>query len=456
MNAPQCIFGHGVAVVTWTLSEPRNIKQYKEDVYLCKDCYNEIIRLAGTLGYADAPFMYMVQMHDALVSAHSLSCVICLFEGTRSIEGLYWCAKHYQTAEKVAQSTGETFDLLSAVQRFLWKLQLECEECKEDTNRCPNCAECECEGCDHWCSDCNEFVRGFSVCGDCGVRSCSSCASWCGDCGTCTDCCHSCRRCGECTSSASWCGDCGTCTDCCHSCRRCGECTSSGECDCGHDSESDVAVGDWGLPIVFKLHQAAATFYTLATMAERDPSYKQEFENYAKELAEVFAPYLDMAVGGEIRYGSETIGDGEAKRLMPRIHKRYRKYGNINRGKAWAEWKTLRDEYGTDILREAEYALEEGKWGRSVGGHAWAQVAATLRQFEEGEISVVTFVDAAFALEHNNGCVFNKLWTTKGLQDILDANLNGEIDYVERHLPEEAPHTKRYRAWKQFGHHTFR
>ena len=191
-------------------------------------------------------------------------------------------------------------------------------------------------------------------------------------------------------------------------------------------------------------------------MAARDDIYKPEFEGYAKELAEVFAPYLDMAVGGEIRYGSSTIGDGEAKRLMPRIHDRYKKWSDINRGKAWAEWKNLRDEYGTDILREAEYALREGGWGRSVGGKAWAQVASTLIQYEDKEISVITFVDTAFGLEHNNGCIFNKLWTTSGLQSILNANLEGQMDYVEEHLPDEEPHTKRYRAWKQYGGHTFR
>src|SRR3990167_3209541 len=361
MGDKVCIFGHVDDIFLWNLSQPYNITKYGDLVYLYLDCRDTLVKLADGLGFGDAPFEAMVKSEEYCGTNPSptppRTCSVCMFPAPRRIRSLSWCEEHYRTAKQLHYDGA--VDLLAAVQRFLWKLQLECEECKEDTTRCQTCAKCACEECNHWCPNCCDFFKHLLFCSDCGYKSCADCAEWCYHCDTCNTCCRKCRHCNE--------------------------CVSSGDCECGSESEADVAVEEWGLPAVFELHQAAATFYTLATMAERDPSYKQEFEDYARELAEVFAPYLDMAVGGEVRYGSETIGDGEARRLMPRIHKRYRReYSSISRGKAWAEWKTLRDEYGTDILKEAEYALEEGKWGRSVGGHAWAQVAATLRQFEEG------------------------------------------------------------------------
>src|SRR3989304_4862899 len=139
-----------------------------------------MFKLAEILGHSDAPFETMLITHGggtptiAPYYTNPLTCALCMFPATRSLGGFYWCENHCQTAKKVARSTGIGANLLRTVQRFLWKMQLECAEC-EDTNRCSSCAECECKECDHWCPDCNEFVRGFLVCGDCGVRSCSSC-----------------------------------------------------------------------------------------------------------------------------------------------------------------------------------------------------------------------------------------------------------------------------------------
>jgi len=177
-----------------------------------------------------------------------------------------------------------------------------------------------------------------------------------------------------------------------------------------------------------------------------DKCFLPDLDKYAKELAATFANYLDMAVGGEIRYGSQECEN--VTELLPRIAERYsKKDARSSRGKAWHEWKELRDDYGVSILREAEDALFEGDWDGNLGGPMWGECAKTLRLYEEGELPDVVFVDQAFSLEHNNGCVFNKLWSTSGLADLLSAVFAGHLEYVIPYLPSDE--RKAYSNWKK-------
>jgi hypothetical protein len=69
--------------------------------------------------------------------------------------------------------------------------------------------------------------------------------------------------------------------------------------------------------------------------------------------------------------------------------------------------------------------LLNGDWRSGVGGPAWGQAAHLLRLYETEQISAIVFVDSAFGLEHNNGCIFNKLWGGgRKLKEVLDDNLN--------------------------------
>ena len=177
------------------------------------------------------------------------------------------------------------------------------------------------------------------------------------------------------------------------------------------------------------LNEAIAKYYLLADLCYRaDSYYRPEFEKYSEWLAEKMASYIDMVIGGEIRYGSHHLT--EQTDYLPRIKERVGR--KLNRGTAWAAWKQLRDEYGIDILIEAEEALLKAKWGAGIGGKMWGKVATHLRLFLTGEYPAWLFVDIAVDLEHNGGNIFNKVFDTHKLKKLLDAKFEGRI------IPDES------------------
>jgi len=179
--------------------------------------------------------------------------------------------------------------------------------------------------------------------------------------------------------------------------------------------------------------------------------FQAQFDTYAQEFADMLARYLDMVVGGEIRYGSET--NRAVTDLMPRIAKRVTR--RQSRGSAWAAWAELRKEYGLEILEEAETALMGGDWGGGVGGEAWGKVAMHLRKYLEGEYPPFMFVDIAVDLEHNNGCIFNKVWYTKDTKALLDAKFNGRLLRSDMPPPElkdaDGKTPGDYKFFEQYG-----
>ncbi len=50
----------------------------------------------------------------------------------------------------------------------------------------------------------------------------------------------------------------------------------------------------------------------------------------------------------------------------------------------------------------------EGSFSSGYGGYAWSVISKALLDFVKGDLSPVMFLDTAFTLAHNNGCVFNK------------------------------------------------
>ena len=268
-----------------------------------------------------------------------------------------------------------------------------CLECE-----CDLCSECdECHGCEYIevCSSCSKHANEdeFYYCENCGDSHCE-CMSHCPHCDCCENCCSTCDDCGECNSNCSCYG------------------------------EGDIAVDLWDLPLDLDLPGVAATFYLRADMAAEDDMYRDRFVAFAEEIAPIFARYLDMAIGGELRYGVDEC-EG-ARGLMPDI---LAKYDNgrgqrLERGRAWAEWKELRAEIGAKALVQAEDCLLNGSWHGGMGGKKWGSAAHLLLLYETGQIDHITFVDSAFGLEHNNGCIFNKRWTGGSkLRQVLDANL---------------------------------
>ncbi len=405
-------------------------------VFLCEQ-HNAVLRFLATsfVNYHSPPYLVVFAHPDLMLKGHTCEVPKCkkvgknpLLKGLTSI--MWFCAQHHQQllpTLKIAKLSATLKNLA------VWTQQPFCPSC--GVGRCLICLRCTSASgratfrctqrkCRHQCKNGHSQAQYTKPCKKCGAVGCTACPG-------------------------AFCSICNKCNTCDKKCPECEECTKI--CSCY--GESDVALSTWNLPASFNLKAAAARFYTLIEKADVEPVYRPDLEKYAKELATVFGAYLDMAIGGEIRYGSHKC-EGVTE-LLPRIAGRYQDRDvRQSRGKAWFEWKELRDEYSTSILQEAEDALFQGDWEGNLGGPMWGECAKTLRMHEEGEYNDIVFVDQAFSLEHNNGCVFNKLWQTGGLKGILNSVFEGKIDEIVRFLP--IPQRSKYKAWKEYGGHTFR
>jgi hypothetical protein len=170
--------------------------------------------------------------------------------------------------------------------------------------------------------------------------------------------------------------------------------------------------------------QAAADFYLLENLAmiKEDLWAVNKLTVHEQTLAAEFSKYLDMAVGGELRYARRYLDE-----LPPALEPFFKEVSESQRGKAWLVWTVIRRKYGIEALALAEEAFYMRGWRRNFGGVAWAQVACALRNYLEGKRKPRIFVDQCFNLEHNTGSVFNKLYNVSGLPAVLEAH--GQDDY---------------------------
>jgi len=124
-----------------------------------------------------------------------------------------------------------------------------------------------------------------------------------------------------------------------------------------------------------------------------------KFVTHVNFLDESFRQYIHLACGGELRH-HQAIG----------VHGYY----GGNRRTAWTRWFHIFEKEGPDALAVmAKYFRECG--GGGYCGPPWANAADILRErelFTLGPDEFTTkqlFVDRVFSLEHNNGCILNKL-----------------------------------------------
>jgi hypothetical protein len=88
----------------------------------------------------------------------------------------------------------------------------------------------------------------------------------------------------------------------------------------------------------------------------------------------------------------------------------------------------IRRRHGLKALDLAENVFRLDGWRRNFGGEAWARVVVALREYLSGRLKRRIFVDRCFSLEHNSGCVFDKLWATGNVRPALEAH--GVDDYA--------------------------
>jgi hypothetical protein len=199
----------------------------------------------------------------------------------------------------------------------------------------------------------------------------------------------------------------------------------------GHDEEGnqlyaqipgtshDVRWGHWGLRKGFDLRKAAADFYLLYDLYIDDDD-EGKFKEMFDWLLSQFIAYTDMAVGGELRHARKKV----LQAYIPTPLKRAMRDGTLpmSRHDAWKGWRYFRMNYGTKALQWAVEIFPHFG-GNSFGGQRWSNIARVLREFEDGELTPIIFVDTCWGLQHNGGAYFNKAWSTNGLKSVLDANL---------------------------------
>lgn len=209
---------------------------------------------------------------------------------------------------------------------------------------------------------------------------------------------------------------------------------------------------DWNIDRSIKLYQVASDFYLLEDLFidfPEDEEVVKHRTNLTELLADQFSSYINMIVGGELRYVKEEIDaqcggyfpEGE---LTPTVVKLFQwlpqRMGKNSRTLEWRRWKDFQEQedVGTILALETAVNLFNSRscgWGGSIGGKQWAVIANTVLMYLKGETSATTFIDTAFGLQHNHSIMFDKVWG-EGVRDlsyILTENQNGNMELLECH-----------------------
>lgn len=193
----------------------------------------------------------------------------------------------------------------------------------------------------------------------------------------------------------------------------------------------EVAQKVWGLDISMRLAREAATFYTLLLM-ELDcpsPQVTQLLNAKTDYLVDQFTKYIPMICGGELRHYNSSERGKVIHPLGTEYFSRHDYSTYTLRNIGWASWKDFVND--NSLLPSMELAKKIFRVcfppNTSFGGEKWAAIAHTLIMFLTGQTTPRTFVDTAFGLEHCSRTMFDKLWDTKSLITILDANLEDDM-----------------------------
>jgi hypothetical protein len=199
------------------------------------------------------------------------------------------------------------------------------------------------------------------------------------------------------------------------------------------------------------LAEAAADFYVLELLTARnDADAARMLAEFETHLAREFACYLDMAVGGELRYAMRHLG----KEALPtELACFFREIDPGERGMAWMAWTVVRRVLGLRALELAAQVFRTSGWAENFGGDAWATVARLLRDHLRGRVVARVFVDQCFSLEHNTGSVFNKLYETETLAAILETQYRDDYGTLLRHASDAVRRCWRLYEWRRRQEH---
>jgi len=142
-------------------------------------------------------------------------------------------------------------------------------------------------------------------------------------------------------------------------------------------------------------------------------SATREYNRLVAVLDRNLLAYAISVCGGELRYHRAVSN------MLPN-----------SRSAAWRAFTGILEENGADVLFDAVDLFEDFQSG-SYGGHKWAQIAQVTAQRLSGKMPAWLFVDRIITLQHNGGCVLNKVnwartnglsWDVGMMQSFLNAH----------------------------------
>lgn len=167
----------------------------------------------------------------------------------------------------------------------------------------------------------------------------------------------------------------------------------------------------------------------------KDPSVKmhdlsirasEELEALVEKLDPILVNYTHLACAGEVRHH--------------RAFSDRRNTLHSNRETAWVDWRTIYETVGVEAIMDMHSLFLEFS-GDAYGGPKWAMACKVLYQRLTGKlgpnekINKKIFVDRVWTLEHNGGCLLNKIswavkngrhWSLSQIKTVLDAHANDD------------------------------
>jgi len=175
-----------------------------------------------------------------------------------------------------------------------------------------------------------------------------------------------------------------------------------------------------------------------------------------QEATEKLALYLFLAVAGELRHAFYKEANGNysyswtaVQAQMEFLQSQYGYEYDDDRLPMQSKMVTAFSEKPWEAhIAFFDLAIEVflGIWPGTtrVGGKAWADIAATIRDFLKGEWTSTEFVDHAFDLSHNGGILFDKhpMMSDKTSEGVLSKQLNVKktVDGVEQRMSQMLGH----------------